>query len=103
MGVPRHARSALRTTKTQQGPAGPIPVPQARKPSPAASGGTAGPVPPPHDAHCVYAQLLIQLRWQLADARRENGELTASLRRLLQQIQGLNSVLDSYTRPQRSP
>lgn len=108
MGLPRHARSALRTTRFQQPPADAVPGPrQPRKSPPADLNGSpaaAPAIPPGHDAHCIYAQLLIQLRWQLADARRENGELTACLRRLLQQIQSLNTVLDSYsTQPQRNP
>ena len=99
MGLPRHARSALRTLKAQKRPTDPTTTSQQTPATPRANVGgpsAAMAIPLPHDAHCIYAQLLMQLRWQLADARRENSELTTCLRRLLQQIQALNAVLDAY-------
>jgi hypothetical protein len=100
MGLPRHARSALRTVKDQKRPADPIrTAQQSPKKSAADVGGSpsAAAIPLGHDTHCVHAEVLMQLRRQLTAARRENSELTAALRKLLQQIQGLNAVLDAYT------
>ena len=100
MGLPRHARSALRTMKDQKGPADPARnAQQPPKKSAADVSGSPSPVAIPfgHDAHCVHAEVLMQLRRQLTAARRENSELTAALRKLLQQIKGLNAVLDAYT------
>jgi len=91
---------ALRGLRARTRTADPIP-PAQRSPG-TSSSGVAGPPPPTaalpiaHDAQCVHARLLLQAHWQLADARRENDELTVCLRRLLRQLQFLNSLLDPY-------
>jgi hypothetical protein len=100
MGLPRHARNTLRTTKDERRPDAAASVPQ-QLPGKSPVGRRESPPeakdPDAHDAQCVYARMLVQLRWQLAEARQENSELTVSLRKLLHQIQSLNILLDSYS------